>query len=628
MNVTNNLKLPQYTEEDIFDLQDINKAYDSIDNAYKEVIDFKNEIPKTNATAEVIDARGGKETLGERLNKFDEQLEHVEKKTKISITDYGAKGDGLTDNTSCIQNAINECLDVYNNTGVKCCLYIPKGKYKITNYLELRDSSIDIICDGEILQDINSKYGFKFYNMKNIELKINLTSNATIESFVQSTAISEQVNGLIVGVQFLGCQRIKLDMCFNNFYGRGIESIGSWQFNNGRISGVVGQAIFVKKPTDGQIGLSSGIGELGHFYVEELTGSYFNGMDISVAYYENYIGYHSSNPCSKGVIFDDCGSLWLGDITNGCTSNDYIISFLECNNVHFNHLYAYGNWTSGETKNDTSSGILIRRCFNLNGVIHTLKCKDNALTIVGLRNSKITWFNFMSENTGVIKNGSDYEVSASEISLFDRNRYGVGLYLNNDSNGSLLTDGLKLTVNVINQIATNDNKEDLIINDQNAIVDVRGRMINAKFVENNNIRQYAKITTLSGSKAKFDFNNMLIENWADFTPSITWNTATPTNVTTYCRYKQIGKTVHVKLKIFCSNANGTDGFTDITLPLPIRKTFYNIINPYCVVANSTKRTEYFEINYPTNSGKVRSYFTSPVTSGNLELYLDFVYETD
>ena len=77
MNITNNLKLPQYTEEDIFDLQDINKAYDSIDKAYKEVIDFKNEIPKTNATAEVIDARGGKETLGERLNEFDEQLDTI-----------------------------------------------------------------------------------------------------------------------------------------------------------------------------------------------------------------------------------------------------------------------------------------------------------------------------------------------------------------------------------------------------------------------------------------------------------------------------------------------------------------------------------------------------------------------
>ena len=30
MKTTQNLKLPQYTEEDIFDLQDINKAYSRI----------------------------------------------------------------------------------------------------------------------------------------------------------------------------------------------------------------------------------------------------------------------------------------------------------------------------------------------------------------------------------------------------------------------------------------------------------------------------------------------------------------------------------------------------------------------------------------------------------------------
>ena len=83
MNVTNNLKLPQYTEEDIFDLQDINKAYDSIDKAYKEVIDFKNEIPKTNATAEVISARSDKETLSDRLNEFDERLNTIENNFKL-----------------------------------------------------------------------------------------------------------------------------------------------------------------------------------------------------------------------------------------------------------------------------------------------------------------------------------------------------------------------------------------------------------------------------------------------------------------------------------------------------------------------------------------------------------------
>ena len=90
MNVTNNLKLPQYTGEDIFDLQDINKAYDSIDKAYgtlddarKEVVNIKNEIPKTNATAEVINARGGKETLGKRLDEFGSQMDTKASKNEI-----------------------------------------------------------------------------------------------------------------------------------------------------------------------------------------------------------------------------------------------------------------------------------------------------------------------------------------------------------------------------------------------------------------------------------------------------------------------------------------------------------------------------------------------------------------
>ena len=80
METTKNLKLPQYTGEDIFDLQDINKAYDSIDKAYgnlddtyRKVANIKNEITKTNATAEVIDARGNKETLGKRLDEFGSQ---------------------------------------------------------------------------------------------------------------------------------------------------------------------------------------------------------------------------------------------------------------------------------------------------------------------------------------------------------------------------------------------------------------------------------------------------------------------------------------------------------------------------------------------------------------------------
>ena len=110
MKTTQNLKLPQYTEDDIFDLQDINKAYSNIDNAYKEVIDFKNEIPKTNATAEVIDARGGKETLGKRLDEFGSQLE-----TKTSKEETKNIQVKLTNDIG----TINSQLDTINNVNKK-----------------------------------------------------------------------------------------------------------------------------------------------------------------------------------------------------------------------------------------------------------------------------------------------------------------------------------------------------------------------------------------------------------------------------------------------------------------------------------------------------------------------------
>ena len=66
MSVTNNLKLPQYTEDDIFDLQDINKAYDSIDKAYgdiddtrKGVVNIKSELELANSRINNIVAESG-----------------------------------------------------------------------------------------------------------------------------------------------------------------------------------------------------------------------------------------------------------------------------------------------------------------------------------------------------------------------------------------------------------------------------------------------------------------------------------------------------------------------------------------------------------------------------------------
>ena len=84
--------------------------------ALSEYDNYKNEIKE---------ARGGQVNLNKRLDKFNEQLEHIENKIKEVnvIIDLGCKNDGTTDNTVILQNAIEK----YKDIGV--VLYFPKGTY-------------------------------------------------------------------------------------------------------------------------------------------------------------------------------------------------------------------------------------------------------------------------------------------------------------------------------------------------------------------------------------------------------------------------------------------------------------------------------------------------------------------
>lgn len=98
-NKTENLKLPQYQNDDLFDMKEVNEAYKIIDESYKEQNDNYKQAIETSTingaidNLELIDARKGKRTLGEKISEIDSQLEtntqelvkETKKETDISI---------------------------------------------------------------------------------------------------------------------------------------------------------------------------------------------------------------------------------------------------------------------------------------------------------------------------------------------------------------------------------------------------------------------------------------------------------------------------------------------------------------------------------------------------------------
>lgn len=143
----------------------VKAAIDSMDTRIDNLI-----LESGNSDPEVVDARGGYAVLSERLNASDEILRETVKKGDFvyNVKDYGAKGDGVTNDSSSIQALVNTVGS--NGRGT---IVVPPGDYILNTGLDFAPFAS---ASGKPCGFVMMK-GAKFVAAQTMDYMINLQSN-------------------------------------------------------------------------------------------------------------------------------------------------------------------------------------------------------------------------------------------------------------------------------------------------------------------------------------------------------------------------------------------------------------------------------------------------------------------
>lgn len=106
----------------------------------------------------------------------------------------------------------------------------------------------------------------------------------------------------------------------------------------------------------------------------------------------------------------------------------------------------------------------------------------------------------------------------------------------------------------------------------------------------------------------------IANQWLDWTPTLTWTTATPSGIATKARYKQIGKTIFFNVYITCTDGLGATGLS-ITLPIA-PKTMFIYPSAYSIagsISSQSSKTAYIRDNGTNND--VTFMYLATLTAG-------------
>lgn len=208
---------------------DVKVAIDNVNTRISEIV-----AQSGDDITEVVDARGGYDVLGDRLNAMDAEIQEIAKDSVIvyNPVEYGADPTGVAESTVAIQEAVNACGAAGGGL-----VYLPKGTY-LSGTVKIKKSNIFIAGAGNgatkiILKPMNNGACIQIADYNDTTIR-GTVQNIRIEDLEIDGNRDNQLNGstdadgINIGIRVedadtVTLQRLKIHHCD----GYGIGIVGS-----------------------------------------------------------------------------------------------------------------------------------------------------------------------------------------------------------------------------------------------------------------------------------------------------------------------------------------------------------------------------------------------------------------
>ena len=384
--------------------------------------------------------------IDNKIPSIQTSLDNIKSFT-INIKDYGAKGDGVTDDTIAIKNAINYAETLINDRMVDgATIYFPSGKYNISETLNIRKSGISIKGDSisTTLKDIGlNNYLFNFegdLSLYRISLSnLTLSSNNQQKKLIKiNKMINSQFENLIINNSYDCFEIINAGKVFfrNIVFSQDITTtISRYAFDITEGSDV--------HFTDIQIFANAVPTLPNSLIIRSCDGLYFNNSH----WHGTILIQPNDNKTLASIFFNNCyfdrGNSSCLEI-GGSTTNPY-------RNFMFSNCY-FRDCNRGVTISTTSIVELIQ----FTGCSFTQNKKDGVFINSNTKNVIFNGCSFADNNVNNTSTGSHITNTGQYITINNcqfvrggNNGYGVlstGSYCSITNNNFALCEGNKLKI--------------------------------------------------------------------------------------------------------------------------------------------------------------------------------------